>query len=255
MILMSTKTITAAYVQERPLRKNDFTGSRTPGLLAKWPMIGLSMFIFGSLIFGGLTYNLYAHGPLLAWDRIIANTLPAIALKSPPFVRTIMDAGFYIGDQVVMVLDVLLCIYFIFKRYWQELATVAIGAAGSSAIFLLISNFVARQRPPTQIWIVLTIPGYPSGHAIGVIVFYGLMAYWLAPKVRSAFLKWVVIAAALFIMVFVGFSRIFTGGHYLTDVLAGYAIGIAYFGAVYTLIEIYFQKRRNRKELEKVGSR
>jgi undecaprenyl-diphosphatase len=254
MILMSTKTNTAAYVQEHPLRKNDFTGLRSPGLLAKYPMIGLGMFIFGSLLFGALTYNLYAHGPLLAWDTTIANTLPAIGLKSPPYIKTIMDAGFYIGDQVVMILDILLCIYFIIKRYWQELATVAIGAAGSSLIFLLISNFVARQRPPTQIWIVLTIPGFPSGHAIGVVVFYGLMAYWLAPKIQAAFLKWGVIAAALLIMGFVGFSRIFAGGHYLTDVLAGYALGIAYFGVVYTLIEIYFQKRRSRKELEKVSS-
>ncbi len=243
---MSTKSITAAYVQEHPLRKNDLTGLRSPGLLAKWPIIGISMVIFGSLIFGGMVFNLYAHGPLLAWDTMIANTLPAIGLKSPPFVKTIMDAGFYIGDQVVMVLDILLCIYFLFKRYWQELAMLAIGAAGSSLVFLAISNFVARQRPPTQIWIVLKIPGFPSGHAIGVIVFYGLMAYFLAPKMRSSFLKGAVIAAALFIMVFVGFSRIFTAGHYLTDVLAGYAIGIAYFGAVYTLIEIYFQKRRNR---------
>lgn len=243
---MSTKTITAAYIQEHPLRKNNFTGLRSPGLLAKWPAIGLSMFIFGSLVFSAMVYNLYAHGPLLAWDRLIANTLPAIGLKSPPFVKTIMDAGFYIGDQVIVGLEILLCIYFIFKRYWQELVTLLVGAAGSSLVFLLISNFVARQRPPTQIWIVLKIPGFPSGHAIGVVVFYGLMAYWLAPKLQSAFLKWVVIAAALLIMVFVGFSRIFTAGHYLTDVLAGYAVGIAYFGAVYTLIEIYFQKRRDR---------
>ena len=252
---MTSKTITATSVQDHPLPKNVFTGLRDPGLLAKWPIIGITLFIFGSLVFGAMVLNLYAHGPLLAWDRIIANTLPAIGLKSPPFVKIIMDAGFYIGDQVVVALEILLCIYFIFKRYWQELITVAIGAAGSSLVFLLISNFVARQRPPTQIWIVLTIPGFPSGHAIGVIVFYGLMAYWLVPKVRTTFLKGVVIVAALFIMVFVGFSRIFTAGHYLTDVLAGYAIGIAYFGAVYTLIEIYFQKRRNRKELEKVSLR
>jgi undecaprenyl-diphosphatase len=244
---MSTKSITAAYVQEHPLRKNDLTGLRSPGLLAKWPIIGISMFIFGSLIFSGMAYNLYAHGPLLALDTMIANTLPAIGLKSPPFVKTIMDAGFYIGDQVIVVLEILLCIYFIIKRYWQELAMLAIGAAGSSLVFLAISNFVGRQRPPTQIWIVLKIPGFPSGHAIGVIIFYGLMAYFLAPKMRSTFWKGAVIAAALFIMAFVGFSRIFTAGHYLTDVLAGYAIGIAYFGAVYTLIEIYFQKRRNRK--------
>jgi membrane-associated phospholipid phosphatase len=243
---MSSKTVTTTYVQDRPHHKNNFTGLRSPGLLAKWPMIGISMFIFGSLVFGGFTYNLFAHGPLLVWDNLIANTLPAIGLKSPPIVESIMDAGFYIGDQVIMILDILLCLYFIFKRYWQELAMLAIGAAGSSLVFLLISNLVARQRPPTQIWIVLKIPGFPSGHAIGVIVFYGLMAYLLAPKMPSAIWKGVVVAVALLIMGFVGFSRIFTGGHYLTDVLAGYALGIAYTGAIYTLIEIYFQKRRDR---------
>jgi len=46
--------------------------------------------------------------------------------------------------------------------------------------------------------------------------------------------------------VFIGFSRVFTGGHYLTDVLAGYAVGLAWSSAVFTLIEIYSQKRRNR---------
>jgi undecaprenyl-diphosphatase len=55
-----------------------------------------------------------------------------------------------------------------------------------------------------------------------------------------------VVAAALLIMGFVGFSRIFTGGHYLTDILAGYAVGIAWSGVVYTLIELYFQKRRGQ---------
>ena len=54
------------------------------------------------------------------------------------------------------------------------------------------------------------------------------------------------VAAALLIIAFVGFSRVFSGGHYLTDVLAGYAVGIAWFGVAYTLIEIYFQKRRKQ---------
>jgi undecaprenyl-diphosphatase len=92
----------------------------------------------------------------------------------------------------------------------------------------------------------VNIPGFPSGHAVSVVVFYGLMAYLLAPKIPSAVWKGVVVAAALLIIGFVGFSRIVTGGHYLTDILAGYAVGIAWSGVVYTLIENYFQKRRSR---------
>ena len=243
---MSSKTITATTFNDFDQRKNDITGLRAPGLLAKWPVIGISMFIFGSLVFGALTYNLYVHGPLLAWDRAIANTLPAIGLQSPPFVKDIMVAGFYTGKEVVTVLTILFSLYFLYKRYWQELAMMAIGWIGSALLFNALSMLICRARPPTQIWIIVNIPGFPSGHAVSVVVFYGLMAYLLAPKMPSAVWNVVVVAAALLIIGFVGFSRIFTGGHYLTDILAGYAVGIAWSGVVYTLIENYFQKRRSR---------
>jgi membrane-associated phospholipid phosphatase len=243
---MSAKSITAISGQENDLRKNDFTGLHTPGLLAKWPIIGITMFIFGSLLFGALTYNLYAHGPLLAWDKAIANTLPAIGLKSPPCVKDIMVAGFYTGKEVVTGLSILFSLYFLFKKYWQELAMMAIGWIGSALLFNGLSMLIGRARPPTQIWIIVNIPGFPSGHAVSVVVFYGLLAYLLVPKIQSTFWKLVVVASALLIIGFVGFSRIFTGGHYLTDILAGYAVGMAWSGVIYTFIEIYFQTRRSR---------
>ena len=225
--------------------KNGFD-LHAPGLLAKWPMIGILMFVLGSLAFGGLTYNLLAHGPLLAWDHAIANTLPAIALSGPPFLEGLMAAGFYIGREAVVVIDLVLLVYFLYKRYWQELAMVFIGWAGSAVFFYALTTFFARSRPDTQIWIVLNVPGFPSGHAISVVICYGLLAYLLIPKMPSVFLKVVVTVTALFIILFVGFSRVFTGGHYLTDILAGYAVGIAWCGLAFTLIELYFQKRRNQ---------
>jgi membrane-associated phospholipid phosphatase len=57
-------------------------------------------------------------------------------------------------------------------------------------------------------------------------------------------------------MLFIGFSRLFTGGHYLTDVIAGYAVGLAWAGVSYMTIETYFA-RRNRKKMEnaKIGGK
>ena len=100
---MATNTKMANRVLGDQPRKDVLPGLRAPGLLAKWPVIGLILFIFGSLVFAGLTINLFAQGPLLAWDRALANTLPAIGLKSPPVVRVIMDTGFYLGKEVIMV--------------------------------------------------------------------------------------------------------------------------------------------------------
>ncbi len=139
------------------------------------------MFIFGSLVFAGLTYNLLAQGLLLAWDRATANTLPAIALKGPGYLKSLMDAGYIIGDQAIMVLGGLIALYLLFKRFWKALAMLAFGQIGSSSLFLLLSGYFARPRPPTQIWIVLNIPGFPSGHAIAVVVFYRSVGLLVGP--------------------------------------------------------------------------
>jgi len=243
---MAANDVVAARVEAQHPHKKILASMSSPGALAKWPIVGLLMFILGSLLFGGLALNLVDKGPLLQWDTGIANTLPAIALKTPAFMRGLMDAGYYIGDQVILAIAVLVGLFLIVKRLWKELAMVVFGLVGASSLFLFLSHLFARPRPPTQIWIVLSIPGFPSGHAITVVVFYGLMAYLLVPKMRSAFWKVVVVAGALLIMGFVGFSRVFTGGHYLTDVLSGYAVGIAWSGLVFTLIELFVQKRRNR---------
>jgi undecaprenyl-diphosphatase len=239
-----TSTILATLDQDEQPQKIIHTGLRAAGMFARWPAIGVSMVILGSLLFTGLAYNLFSNGPLLVWDQTLANTLPAMALKGPVFLESLTSAGFYLGKEVIMVLDILLAIYFIYKRFWQEFAMVTIGWTGSALLFYSLSTLIARPRPPTMIWIIVNIPGFPSGHAVSVITFYGLLAYLLIPKMPSTFWKVIVAAAALLMIGFVGFSRIFTGGHYLTDILAGYAIGIAWSGLCYTLIEIYFAKRK-----------
>jgi hypothetical protein len=88
---------------------------------------------------------------------------------------------------------------------------------------------------------------------IGLLMFifgglaFGALTYLLAPRMPSLFWKIVVGAAAALIMAFVGFNRIFTGGHYLTDVLAGYAIGIAWSGAgVYVDREVLSRKKDSK---------
>ena len=59
--------------------------------------------------------------------------------------------------------------------------------------------------------------------------------------------------AALLTMVFIGFSRVYLGGHYLTDVVAGYALGLAWAGLVFTVIENLFLKEKVTLTGEKIG--
>ena len=233
--------------QESSLTETDSEGLRAPGLFKRWPIIGILMILLGGLSFAGLGYNLVAHGPLLQVDTAVHKQFLAAARSAPPSTGEIMLFGFFIGKEVVQVIVTILTIYFLYKRYWRELAMLWISSAAGSVVWNFIIAYFARPRPPEQTGLkITTIPSFPSGHAMSALICYGLLAYLIIPKMPSRFWKWVVGIVAVAIILFDGFSRVFQGNHYLTDVLAGYALGMAWAGLVYTVIEGIFMKRKKQ---------
>ena len=113
-------------------------------------------------MFGALTYNLFAQGPLLPWDRALANTLPAIGVRSPAFVKYLMLVGFYMGKDVILVIDVLLSFYLLYKRYWRELTMVTVGGVASCSSFIFYRPSLPG-RPPTQTGSSSTSRGFQVG--------------------------------------------------------------------------------------------
>ena len=221
-------------------------GLRVPGLLAKWPVIGLIMFLIGISIFGTLAYNVWTKGPLLQWDAPLTKELHADAVKEPPRIIELLIFGFFVGKELVQVIAIILALYFIHKRFWPELAMILVGLGGGAVIWYFLTHFFNRPRPDAQIGIVVTDPSFPSGHVITAVLAYGLLAYMLVPKMPSLFWKWVIVIASILTMLYIGFSRLFLGGHYLTDLIAGYSLGLAWAGLVYTLIERIFLGRTVR---------
>lgn len=216
---------------------------RVPGWLAKWPLIGVVMVLIGGLLFGAFAYNVWTKGPLLQWDAPLSKEFHNEAVKEPERIIELLIFGFFVGKELVQVFAIILGLYFLHKRFWPELAMLLVGLGGGAIIWYYLISIFNRHRPDAQIGIVVTDPSFPSGHVITAVLFYGLLAYMLVPKMPSLFWKWLVIIAAVLTMLYIGFSRLFLGGHYLTDILAGYALGIAWAGLVYTLIERISMRR------------
>jgi membrane-associated phospholipid phosphatase len=237
--MTSTRTMTGNKPDVKTSR-----GLRVPGWLARWPVIGIMMFLIGSLVFGALAYNVWTKGPLLQWDVPLTGELYKEAVEEPPRIIELMIFGFFVGKELVQVIAVILSLYFLHKRFWRELAMLVVGLGGGALLWYLLIGIFNRPRPETQIGIVVTDPSFPSGHVITAVLAYGLLAYLFVPKMPSLFWKWVVVIASILTMLYIGFSRLFLGGHYLTDLLAGYALGIAWAGLVYTLIERISMRRK-----------
>lgn len=221
------------------------SGLRASGLFHERPLLGGALILLGSLSFAALGADLLQHGFLTQLDQSFYEALITSARAASPNVNEIMTFGFFVGKQVIFLIVTFLSIYFIYQRFWRELAMLWISSAGGSLVWDFFVNYFNRPRPAEQTGLeVRTIPSFPSGHAMSAIICYGFLAYLLIPKMPSRAWKWIVAIAALLIILFGGYSRIYQGSHYLTDVLAGYALGIAWAALVYTLIEVIFIKRK-----------
>jgi membrane-associated phospholipid phosphatase len=218
-------------------------GLRSPGLLAKWPIIGLTMFLFGGIIFGVLAYNLKTNEAFLQWDMTIAKTFRDAQINAPWSWMENILFGCFVGKEVVILIGTILAIYFLHKHFWRELAMVLIGLGGGGLIWYFISSYFDRPRPADHLDVLLLSgPSFPSGPALMAVLCYGLLAYLLIPKMSSHFWKWLVAIMSTLAIGIVALSSLLFGTHYFTDVIAGYALGLAWAGLVYTLVERIFRK-------------
>jgi len=224
-------------------------------MFARHPFIGVAMFIFGSLVFGVIAHSVVTNGPLLAWDVPLANILHTMAHNAPQWVNAIMIAAYYIGNQLIAAIGVFLGIYFLRKHCWRELAMLVNGFAVSALLFLLLAHTFDRPRPDFEvpIWREEGMPGFPSGHAIAVACSYGLLLYFFVPKISSLSRKVWVLAGMAIVSLYVLFSRAYLGGHYLTDLIAGCAVGIAWSGLAHTVVERMFRKRNHVEPTQRPG--
>jgi membrane-associated phospholipid phosphatase len=221
---------------------------QSPGTLSRHLGIGWVLFALGGIVFLLVGYNLEVNGPLLQWDLPLANQIHALALRSALSVRDFMFGGYYTGQQVLTLLGIFGILYFLSRHYWRELAMVIIGCGGETPIWFALAYSVDRHRPVFAVpfWAGLKSPGFPSGHSMSALICFGFLAYLLVPKMPTRFWKGFVIVIAVLLTLYVGVSRLFMGDHYLSDVIAGYALGLAWAVFSFTAIELLFQ-RKTRK--------
>ncbi len=90
-----------------------------------------------------------------------------------------------------------------------------------------------------------TTYSFPSGHATLAVAFFGMLIYLFKDKIKNKTLRYTFITANIFLMILIGITRIYLNVHWLTDVLAGYALGlICIFGSIYLVNKIGFLKKK-----------
>jgi undecaprenyl-diphosphatase len=205
------------------------------GYLGLQLTIGVALIVLGSWGFGGIAEDIIHRDPLVEVDVAVSQFLHAHA--EPPFTAAMRMVSLE-GSALILVASLGLGAAFAWRRRWSEFTMLVLAVGGGEVLNPVLKALFARQRPlfPDPL-VTLTSYSFPSGHAMAAMIFYGLLVYFIIRRVVSWRWRVLAVITGAVLILLIGFSRIYLGVHYLSDVLGGYAAGLVWLAFTITGVE------------------
>lgn len=198
---------------------------------------------FGIFFVAVIGFSVIAYqvrgGLTLPFDRAILwwihDNVPAQISNS---VIAVTDIGGPVGTVVLA--GGLMVILWLKRRRYAALALAA-GVGGAAAMNLVLKYLFERTRP--DLWTRLvheTSFSFPSGHAMAssALAFSLIVIFW-----RTRWRCWIIAAGVLY-MVTIGFTRLYLGVHYPTDIIGGWVVSMGWVAIVAAVISEYINRRQ-----------
>lgn len=205
----------------------------TPWLLVDGQSVGRRtpyLLVSGTVFLAMLGLVVVEWGPLFALDEAVIDRLNRAVSDSELAVSVLQALTNLGGAEVAWVAIPLIVLWLAIRGAPHAAAVAAVTGLGTAVMDPGIKALVGRARPVVETT-VATAPGasFPSGHALGATVTYGLLVWVFLPSVPPRHRRKAVVAAASVVVV-VGLTRIALGVHHPSDVLAGWALGVLWLG-------------------------
>jgi undecaprenyl-diphosphatase len=171
----------------------------------------------------------------------------AHASASPTVTAIMVAASFYGGPAVLIPAALVAAIAFLAHGWHRGALLVVLTVTGAALLNWLLKLTFGRVRP--EAFFDYPLPGspsFPSGHALYAASIFGGLAALLTARLKHGPVRVGVWVAAAFLILLVGFSRVYLGVHYPSDVLAGYSIAVIWVTFVALGDRLARHRRRRR---------
>ncbi|MGZ5083903.1 MAG: phosphatase PAP2 family protein [Usitatibacter sp.] len=128
-------------------------------------------------------------------------------------------------------------------RFW--VLSLAVAVPGGMLLNTLLKHVYARARPKWDdpLLTALTTDSFPSGHAAGATLFYGFLAAYMVWRMKRGWPRALAVLGCALMVALVGFSRIYLGVHYLSDVLAAVSMSTVWLVLSLIVVRAYAKHR------------
>jgi membrane-associated phospholipid phosphatase len=208
------------------------------GLFAALAMIGLLLWGFAVL-----ADEFSEKGRLAQLDVAVLSWLQLHGSESG---ERVFEFVSWLGAPVLFAVDIAVAAWLAIHRSWRSFALWVVAIAGGAVLDEVLKLSFQRARPSVASEFIHGGSwSFPSGHAMNSLVGYSMLAFLLREHVTNARVRVLIALAAALLIVAIGFSRLYLGVHYLSDVTAGYFAGGAWVLACVTA-ERYARTRSSR---------
>ena len=197
--------------------------------------LGLLITTGCSCLFMALVVGILIGDPLVRFDRSTADTLHTYASGASDLTNSLHIVGILGSLEALALVSLLVAVVLLVQRCWSSLAAWLVAVLGGEALNLLLKDLFARPRPHFERpLLVETSYSFPSGQAMESLVVYGMLAYFAVLTFSGRGKRAGSVGGAAVLVILIGFSRVYLGAHYVSDVIGGFAAGGAWLSAVIT---------------------
>ncbi|MET1087527.1 MAG: phosphatase PAP2 family protein [Arthrobacter sp.] len=195
----------------------------------------LTMIVGGALVLTLALLGAEVYSDVVDDEGLASLDIPALeysqTLRNPginAFVTGFTNIGGGIGMPILA--SILTAWLTFLSRTWRPIVLVGGAALVSTLATTLGKRLVGRTRPDYSEAVppYETSPSFPSGHTLNTTVVIGVLVYLMCLQFRMLWARITAITAGVIFITAMGLSRVFLGHHWLTDVMAGWILGLAW---------------------------